>query len=151
MHQKQWGRSNDFKKFWSVAKNCRKQKFLLVFGVKASTSLVEFKVACGDLGLNWLVSRTVNRRIGNCIEIFFKNALFKVFTNDYVGRLSRLMRVRYGWRCVSDVTSVVVFNLCKHCNDVELVNRFHLLQDVKSGEYDKAIDVNANCSVYSIL
>ena len=140
-YQKQWGRSGDFEKGWSVAKNRRKQKFLLVFGVKASTSLVEFKIACGDLGLNWLVSRTVIRRIGNCIKIFLKNTLAKVFTNDYVRRLSRLMRVQYGWRCVCDVMSVGVSNLCKQCNDVDLVNRFHLLQDEKSGECDKVIDV----------
>ena len=71
-YQKQWGRSGDFKKGWYmyVAKNRRKQKFLLVFCVKAPTSLVEFKIACGDLGLNWFVSRTVICRMGTVINFF---------------------------------------------------------------------------------
>ena len=50
--------------------------------------MVDFKNACGDLGLNWLVSRTVIHWIGNFIEIFVKNALAKVLTNDSVRRLS---------------------------------------------------------------
>ena len=148
-NQGQWGRSDDFEKGWSVAESRRKQKFLLVFGVKASISLVEFKIACGDVGLNWLVSRTVIRRIGNCIKIFVRNTLARVFTNDYVRRLSRLMRVRYGWRCVYDVMSVGVSSTCKQCNNVDLVNRFDLLQHEKSGECDKTIDVHINCNVVS--
>ena len=34
---------------WSVVVNCRKQRLLLVFGVKQSVSLVEFKSVCGNL------------------------------------------------------------------------------------------------------
>ena len=48
----------------------RNQKLLLLLVVKPSTSLVESKIASGDLGLNWLVPKTVIRRIGNCIKFF---------------------------------------------------------------------------------
>ena len=36
---------------WSIVERRRKQKTLLIFGVKASSSLLEFKIACGDIGL----------------------------------------------------------------------------------------------------
>ena len=40
----------------SIVGDRRKQKVLMVFDVKESTSLVEFKIACGDMKLNWLIS-----------------------------------------------------------------------------------------------
>ena len=49
---------------WSIVEDSRKQFFLLVFGVKDSTSLVEFKIACGDIGLNWLFRERVSVGLG---------------------------------------------------------------------------------------
>ena len=60
---------SDIESGWSIVEHRRKQKVLLVFGVKASTSLVEFKIACGDIGLNWLISRACVRRFGNHMKI----------------------------------------------------------------------------------
>ena len=48
----EWERSSGIENGWSIVERRRKQKVLLVFGVRASTSLVEFKIACGDIGLN---------------------------------------------------------------------------------------------------
>ena len=74
------GCSDDFGSHWSIVQSRRKQKFLLVFGVKDSITctLVEFKIACGDLGLGWLVSRTVIRRFGNHMRILVKDRFAKV-------------------------------------------------------------------------
>ena len=49
------GWSDDFGYRWSIVESRRKQKFLLLFGVKDSITLVEFKIVCADLGLGWLV------------------------------------------------------------------------------------------------
>ena len=35
---------------WSIVESCRKQKFMLVFDVKDWTTLIEFKIACGNIG-----------------------------------------------------------------------------------------------------
>ena len=59
----------DIESGWSIVDHRRKQKVLLIFGVNASTSLVEFKIACGDIGLNWLISRAYVRRFGNHARI----------------------------------------------------------------------------------
>ena len=48
----EWELLTDIESGWSIVEHCRKQKVLLVFGVKACTSLVVFKIACGDIGLN---------------------------------------------------------------------------------------------------
>ena len=73
---------------------------MLVFGMKDSTTLIECKIAGGDIGLKWLVLGTIIRRLGNHMRIFVKDRFAKVFTHNYVSRLSRLMCVRYGWCCV---------------------------------------------------
>ena len=86
------GRDND----WSIVRSRRRQKFLLVFGVKHSTSSVEFKIACGDIGLNWLVSRASIRKLGNHVRISISNKFVRFFTSEYVSKLFRLMRVSYG-------------------------------------------------------
>ena len=69
------------------------------------------------------------------MRIIVKDRFAKVFTQNYVRRLSRLMRVRYGWRCVYDEMSEDVSNIIKNSNNVELVNRFNLLQDEVNGEH----------------
>ena len=137
---------------WSIVESCRKQKFLLVFGVKDSTTLIEFKIACGDIGLKWLVSRTIIRRLGNHMRIFVKDRFAKVFTRNYVSRLSRLMRVRYGWRCVCDEVSSGVSKVSEMSGSVNLLNRFDLLQHVGSDVHDEAfeiIDVTPTSSMMS--
>ena len=51
------GLLSDVQNDWSILEDYRKRKFLLVFRVKDSTSLVEFKIVCGNMRLNWLISR----------------------------------------------------------------------------------------------
>ena len=63
----------DVKSSWSVVKYRTKQKLLLVFGDKQSTSPVEFKIACGVIGLNSLISREFIRRLGNHMRITVNN------------------------------------------------------------------------------
>ena len=41
----EWERLSDVETSWSMVEDSRKQKSLLIFGVKDSTSLVEFKIA----------------------------------------------------------------------------------------------------------
>ena len=60
---------SDIESGWSIFEHRRKQKVLLIFDVKASTSFVEFKIACGDIGLNWLISRACVRTFGNHMRI----------------------------------------------------------------------------------
>ena len=74
--------------------------------------MVEFKIACGDIGLNWLISRVYIRRFGNHMRISTRNKFVRLFTPEHVSRLSRLMRVKYGWCCVCDELSVGVYT-CK--------------------------------------
>ena len=52
---------SDFQTNWSTVEDQRKRKLSLVFGVKHSTMLVEFKIVCSDTGLNWLISCSLNR------------------------------------------------------------------------------------------
>ena len=133
---------------WSVVGSRRKQKFLLVFGVKSSTSLIEFKIACGDIGLNWLVSRARINKLGNHMKIIVSNKFAKLLTPGYVSKLSRLMRVSYGWRCVCDEMSVGDYNVNKKCGNIKLVNRYDILQHESSNVYDKALaSVSPACDV----
>ena len=81
------GWSAGSKSSWSIVEGHMKQNFLLVFGVKDSTTLVEFKIACGDIVLNWLVRRTIVRRLGNHTRIGVKDRFAKFFRN-YVRKLS---------------------------------------------------------------
>ena len=46
---REFGASASLESNWSIIDSCRKLKFLLVFGVKDSTTLIEFKIACGDI------------------------------------------------------------------------------------------------------
>ena len=125
---------------WSIVRDRRKQKFLLVFGVKDSTSLVEFKIACGDIGLNWLVSRAFIRRLGNHMRVSVNNKFVKLLTREFVSRLSRLMRVKYGWRCVCDEMNVGDRNVNAKCDNILLVNRFDSLQCGSNNESDDAFE-----------
>ena len=65
----EWEHLSDIESGWSIVERCMKQKVLLVFGVKASTSLVEFKIVCGDFGLNWLILKACVRKFGNHMRI----------------------------------------------------------------------------------
>ena len=38
---------------WFIIESRSKQKFLMVFGVKECTTLVDFKIACGNVRFNW--------------------------------------------------------------------------------------------------
>ena len=58
---------------YSIVEGRTKQNFLLVFGVKDWTTLVEFKIACGDIGLILLVRRTIVRKLGNHTRITVKD------------------------------------------------------------------------------
>ena len=69
---------------WSVVGSRKKQKFLLVFGVKSSTSFIELKFACDDVGLNWLVSRARINKIGNHMKSIVSNKSAKLLTPEYV-------------------------------------------------------------------
>ena len=81
---REFGVSAGLKSDWSIVESHRKQKFLLVFGIKDLTVLIEFKIACGNTGLKWLVSRTIIHRFGNHMRIFVKDIFAKVFTENYV-------------------------------------------------------------------
>ena len=50
------------------------------FGVKDSTTPVEFKIMCGDIELNWLIYKTIIHRLGNHVRIFIKDRFAKYFT-----------------------------------------------------------------------
>ena len=67
---------------WSKVGCRNRSKVLLVFGVKSSISLVEFKILCGDIGLGWLVSKTLIRRLGNHMFIIIKNKFVKFFYTE---------------------------------------------------------------------
>ena len=136
----EWERFSDVETSWSMVEDSRKQKFFLIFGVKDSTSLVEFKIACGDIGLNWLVSRACIRRLGNHMRIHVKEKFSRLLTREYISKLSRLMRMNYGWRCVYDKLHVDANNVNKTCDNIKLSNRYSVLQDEDSSEYVRAPD-----------
>ena len=137
----EWERLSDVESGWSVVEDRRKQKVLLVFGVKDSISLVEFKIACGDIGLNWLVSRAFIRRVGNrIVRISVNKKLARFFNHEYVCRLSRRMRVSYGWRCVYDELCADVNNVNKTRDSIKLSNRYSVLQHDSSIEHGRALE-----------
>ena len=117
---KEWEHLSDVESDWSIVEDRRKQKVLLIFGVKDSTSLVEFKIVCGDIGLNWLVLRACIHRLGNHMRINVKNNFARFLTPEYVSRLSRLMHVNYGWRCVYNKLCVDTNNVNKTCDKIKL-------------------------------
>ena len=87
VNMREFGASASLESDWSIVESCRKQKFLLVFGVKDLTMLIEFKITCGNTGLNWLVSRIIIRRLGNHMRFFVKDRLANDFIQYYVGCL----------------------------------------------------------------
>ena len=91
-----------------------------------STLLAKFKIACRDIGSNWLIFRAYIRRLGNLIRIKIRNRFVRFFTWEYVSILFTLMRVKYGWDCVCDEMSVGVYtsNVNKKCANINLVNRY---------------------------
>ena len=123
---------------WSTVETRRKQKFLWVFGVRDSASIVEFKLACGDIGLSWLVSRTFIKRIGRHIRININKTIARYLIRESVARISRRMRVNYGWRCVCDESCVDAINANKTRDSIELSNRYSLLQHESSIEHGRA-------------
>ena len=72
----------DLQNDWSIVEDQRKRNFLLVFEVKDSNSLVEFKIACGNMGLNWLISRDYIRKFGNHMRISIRNRFVRLFTQN---------------------------------------------------------------------
>ena len=135
----EWERLSDVEDGWSIVEDSRKQHFLFVFGVKDSTSLVEFKIACGDIGLNWLVSRACIRRLGNHMRINVKEKFSRLLTREYISKLSRLMVMNYAWRCVYDKLHADANNVNKTCdNNIKLSNRYSVLQEEDSLEYVRA-------------
>ena len=90
------GSLSGLKHDWSVVGSRSKPNFHLVYGIKYSTSLIEFKIACGDIGLNWLVSRASISRLGNHVRIIVSNKFAKLVTREYVTKLSQLILVSYG-------------------------------------------------------
>ena len=76
------GLLSDLQNDWLLTEDRRKQKFLLVLRVKDSNSLVEFITACGDMGLNWLISSAYVRRFGIHIRISIRNIFVRLFTRN---------------------------------------------------------------------
>ena len=129
---------------------------MLVFSAKDSTLLIEFKIACGNIGLNCLVSRTIIHGSGNHLRPLVKDRFTKVFTQNYVSTLSRLIRIHYGWCCVCDELSMGVSKVSEETGNVKLLNRFDLLQHVHTVSSDEneevfeTTDVNPTCT-YSVM
>ena len=137
----EWERFSDVEDGWSIVEDSRKQNFLLVFGVKDSTSLVEFGIACGDIGLDWIVSRACIRRLGNHMRINVKEKFSRLLTREYISGLSRLMRVKCGWRCVYDKLHVDASNVNKTCDNMRLSSRYSVLQDEDCLQYVGAPEI----------
>ena len=137
----EWERLPDVEDGCSIVEDSRKQNFLLVFGVKESTSLVEFKIACGDIGLNWLVSRACIHRLGNHMRINVREKFSRLLTREYISKLSRLMRMKYGWRCVYDKLHVDANKVNKTCDNIKLSNRYSVLQDEDSLQCVRAPEI----------
>ena len=107
-------------------------------------------MACWDIGLGWFVSRTIIRRLGNHMRINAISKLDRFLTLELVSRLSRLMRVNYGWRCMCDEFCVDVKNLSKTRDSIKLSNRYSVLQHEDSIEHGRALDrldTSPNCEV----
>ena len=91
-----------------------------------------------DIALNWLVSRACIRRLGNHMRINVKEKFATLLTREYTSKLSRLMRVNYGWRCVYDKLHVDANNVNKTCDNIQLSNRYSVLQGEDCLEYVRA-------------
>ena len=94
---------------------------------KNSTSLIEFKIACGDIGLSLLISRAYIHIIGIHMRINVSNKLAVFLTREYVSRLSKHMRLNYGWYCVYD-------GLCVKVNNVYVPSRSRTLSCSGTGQ-----------------
>ena len=82
------------------------------------------------------------------MKIIISNKFAKLLTCECVSKLSRLMRVSYGWWCVSDVMSVDDNNVNKKCDNMKPVNRYDILQHESSDVYDKDLaTVSPACEV----
>ena len=113
---KEWEHLSGVESGWSIVERRKKQKVLLIFGVKASTSLIEFKIACGNIELNWLILRACVYKFGNHMRISANSKFAKYFTREYVSRLSKLMRASYVWRYVYDEICVGVNKVSEKCD-----------------------------------
>ena len=56
-------------------------------------------------------------------------------TREYISKLSRLMCMNYGWRCVYDKLHVDANNVNKTCSNIKLSHRYSVLHDEDSLEY----------------
>ena len=83
----------DIESTWSIVEHRRKQKVLLVFGIKASTSLVEFKSVSDDIRLNWVIARACFRKFETHMKICVNSKFDKYYTCEYVSRLYKFMHV----------------------------------------------------------
>ena len=124
----EWERLSDIESGWSIVEHRRKQRVLLVFCAKASPSLIEFKIACGDIGLNLLISRAFVRRFGNHMRINVNSKFAKYFTPEYISILSKLMRISNGWCCVYDEICVGDSKVSEKCGSIKLIIRYNVLQ-----------------------
>ena len=74
------------------------------------------------------------------MRINVKNNFARFLTREYVSRLSRLMRMNYGWRCVYDKLHVDPNSVNKTCDNIKLRNRYSVLQDEDSFEHGRALE-----------
>ena len=72
------------------------------------------------------------------MRIHVKEKFSRLLTREYISKLSRLMRMNYGWRCVYDKLHVDANNVNKTCGNIKLSNPCSLLQDEDSLEYVRA-------------
>ena len=63
----------------------------------------------------------------------------KYFTREYVSRLSKLMRVSYGWLCVYDEICVGSNKVGEKCSSIKLINCCNVLQHEDSTEHGRAL------------
>ena len=68
------------------------------------------------------------------------NNVARALTREYVSRLSRLMRMNYGWRCVYNELCVDINNGNKTCDNIKLSNRYSVLQHESSIEHRRALE-----------
>ena len=81
------------------------------------------------------------------MRINVKDNFSRFLTREYVSRLSRLMRMNYGWRCVYDKLHADANSVNKTCDSIKLSNRYSLLKNEDSFEHDRALKI---CEVSQI-
>ena len=72
------------------------------------------------------------------MRVHVKEKFARLLTREYISKLSRLMRMNYGWRCVYDKLRVDANNVSKTCGNIMLSNRYSVLQDEDNLEYVRA-------------